>query len=762
MNKKTFAQKSNGDQLQASEWNELTNYINTAVDAINEGQSGEASATIDTTGVITVTSKSKGDNVTLGSPGSSSNIKNVNLEPGWPNSKGNYGDIALKPGDDIQFASHHREPNKRDKIVVKNIDGSDNPVKFEMVSGEINLSTKGKELTKKKDKTTGEDTANTMFKAENAKVLDVNIITGTTLDQGETNERDERGYLKVRAQAIDLRCEKHGGIALQPKGYDNNGNMNKIKFEHGGGDGLEFGTFNTEKSSLYTDEYRFKKDGIWKMSTRETVDSGKTIIDETENQQLPTGKTATGAFKYVKQSDDFYDIISNEDPTTTTEDIIKTAYALNSAEGIKTHITSKGNLEIESSLIYNYGIKEYFAGNINEFLVDKSTEIWSEEAGVGIQMTSTQSTNKELNFLTGHLSNNNYDSTIVYNIRIYGRSNEILFNISHTLPCYIPPLNNIAKIVVEANSLEHPTGIIDTLALIHFNSDTEIPSPISNGKYIESDISLDKYYLENNGTPISENFNDIFYGPEILSSSVQLFRIIGDPEFNNNNKNINIEANSAIKLETKSKCVWDNAGITSENFDASKITGGGLKADTDPDVKYADGKVYAMTTNQDLKKDQVNVTTYDSSVRYVICRQLGVCDGVTLSSDEDIKIKGKKVTIEGFEGFEPYMNFGETSEGIKFQYKYTKKSKFKECDILQVEVYNNGDTSATFDPANISTPTNIGEGLPIESNAPFVISETTTIPAKSKKVVAQASMLDIIKFVAWAKDNNFGPWSNNG
>jgi hypothetical protein len=44
--------------------------------------------------------------------------------------------------------------------------------------------------------------------------------------------------------------------------------MNKIKFEHGGGDGLEFGTFNTEKSSLFTDEYRFKKDGIWKMATR--------------------------------------------------------------------------------------------------------------------------------------------------------------------------------------------------------------------------------------------------------------------------------------------------------------------------------------------------------------------------------------------------------------------------------------------------------------------------------------------------------------
>ena len=35
-------------------------------------------------------------------------------------------------------------------------------------------------------------------------VLDVTINSNT----------GTRGYLKVRAQAIDLRCEKHGGIAL--------------------------------------------------------------------------------------------------------------------------------------------------------------------------------------------------------------------------------------------------------------------------------------------------------------------------------------------------------------------------------------------------------------------------------------------------------------------------------------------------------------------------------------------------------------------
>jgi hypothetical protein len=94
--------------------------------------------------------------------------------------------------------------------------------------------------------------------------------------------------------------------------------MNKIKFEHGGGDGLEFGTFNTEKSSLYTDEYRFKKNGIIKLATRETEDTNKTIRDE----NTPTGKIATAAKRYIKQSDDFYDIIDNTDPKCTWGDIV--------------------------------------------------------------------------------------------------------------------------------------------------------------------------------------------------------------------------------------------------------------------------------------------------------------------------------------------------------------------------------------------------------------------------------------------------------
>ena len=172
MTKQTFTQKSNGDTLSAAEWNNLTSYVNTAVDAINAG-GGSAGTTIDTTGVISVSAKG---NVTLGSN------KNVNVEPAHADNV--YGDIALKPGDDIQFCSHHREPNKRDKVVLKNIDDSDNPIKFEIHAGEVTLSTKNKALTYKKDDTTGADTQEKMFKPGDINVMDVNIVTGNTLDSG--------------------------------------------------------------------------------------------------------------------------------------------------------------------------------------------------------------------------------------------------------------------------------------------------------------------------------------------------------------------------------------------------------------------------------------------------------------------------------------------------------------------------------------------------------------------------------------------------
>ena len=386
MDKLNFQTKSSGDTLEAQEWNQVVSKVDELVEASNNG-GGEAQI-IDSSGVISVSAKG---NVTLGSN------KNVNIEPKWNENttgySGNYGDVAIKSGDDIQFCSHHREPKKRDKIVVKNIDGSDNPVKMQVVAGEIELAvgTKSnpKAATRKKDKTTGADLSNAaLFKADDAKVLDVKVLTGNILEEDTANERDERGYLKVRAQAIDLRCEKHGGIALQPKGYDSEGHMNKIKFEHGGGDGLEFGTFNTEKTSIFTDEYRFKKDGVWKMAVRETENSGKNIVDEREGglQGLP----ATGALKYKKNNvanntaksnadlktyeaaDDFYDFIDMEDAQTTTKDIINTSAALNN-EFIETSLSSKKNLKISASSNYKIiAFEGTLAGTELTFTVDKT------------------------------------------------------------------------------------------------------------------------------------------------------------------------------------------------------------------------------------------------------------------------------------------------------------------------------------------------------------------------------------------------------
>ena len=392
MNKLNFQNKNTGDTLEASEWNSVVSKVDELVEASNNGgnnSGGGSSTPIDTSGVLSVKAKNGFTNVTLGN----NNIKNVNIEPGYPctvNGESKYGDIALKPGDDIQFCSHHRETGKQDKVVIKNIDGDDNPVKLEVHAGEISLCTKGKNLTPKES-----GSEEKMFD-EDPEILDLNIITGNTLVNGSGKKRDERGYLKVRARAIDLRCEKHGGIALQPKGYDSDGNMNKIKFEHGGGDGLEFGTFNTQKTSLFTDEYRFNRNGIWKMAVRETIASEKTIIDEREGglQGLP----ATGAYKYKKNTsannssksladlktyepaDDFYDFIDTEDPQTTTEAIIKTSGAFNN-EYFETGLSAKKNLKIGSSSTYKIIAYEgVAAGNELTFpVIDKTKSYFKDE-----------------------------------------------------------------------------------------------------------------------------------------------------------------------------------------------------------------------------------------------------------------------------------------------------------------------------------------------------------------------------------------------
>ena len=261
-----------GDQLTATAWNNL------AADVNELGAGGVAGG-----GSEYVSATSKG-NVELSSP------KNINIEPASDETTNTYGDISLKPGDDIEFLSEHRPADKQDEISLKVHDGNKKPVKLQVNASEFVLTTKDK---------TGDDAA----------VFDVTV----------NSAKNTRGYLKVRAQAIDLRSESHGGIALQPKGFDGSQtpHMNKIKFEHGGGDGLEFGTFNTEHTSLYTGDYRFNKNGEIYLATRTPV---ARATDGTDSKY--DASDATTHYTYTKQADDFYDVIDVNDPHCTWGDIV--------------------------------------------------------------------------------------------------------------------------------------------------------------------------------------------------------------------------------------------------------------------------------------------------------------------------------------------------------------------------------------------------------------------------------------------------------
>lgn len=360
----TYTAKSNGDTLTAAEWNNLAQDVDAAVDAINNGGAGSGNSTpvaIDASGVISVNSKG---NTTL------SATKHVNIEPAYVanGGEGTYGDVQIKPGDDITLESHHRASDKRDEITIKTSNGQDGnakaPVKLQVIAADMTLSTKGKQVEQGSNDATN--------------VMNVNVTTG-----------EGKGYLKVRAQAIDLRCEDHGGIALQPKGKDGQNHMNKIKFEHGGGDGLEFATFNTEKTSIFTDEYRFNREGVWKMATREKLDNSSnlegTVGVTIGNKKYVAGTSdETQHFSYKKQADDFYDVIAQDDEQCTTKDIIKTAYALNGGKNRHTKITNKGAIEIATNPIYSIAIESTPADPstaVNISTIAKTPDEFSTVAG---------------------------------------------------------------------------------------------------------------------------------------------------------------------------------------------------------------------------------------------------------------------------------------------------------------------------------------------------------------------------------------------
>ena len=317
MNLNHNTNKNTGDQLTAAEWNNLAADVN----ELGAGGAGNN----DTHVYFDGTNKHNLNLVTTDADqyiDENNKVKGgkINIEP--------YSDLQIKPGDDITLYSHHREDPE--ELAVKVLNGAEvsatdqaeideYPVDLQLNASNVILTTKDKAITiaEKNKARAAKGKDNT---ADKANIMNVEVKTGTKAKKA-TASNGQYGYLKVRANAIDLRCEDHGGIAIQPKGYDGDGNMNKIKFEHGGGDGLEFGTFNTEKSSLFTNEYRFNKNGEIYLATRQTEASGKSddtgIFDNT-----PSGKTATNALKYIKQNDDFYDIIDSNDPHCTWGDIV--------------------------------------------------------------------------------------------------------------------------------------------------------------------------------------------------------------------------------------------------------------------------------------------------------------------------------------------------------------------------------------------------------------------------------------------------------
>lgn len=325
MNKQTFTQKSTGDTLSATEWNNLTGYVNEAVDAINEGGSGASDSHVyfDSEGKHNLNFITTSEDQYINENNKVKGGK-INIEP--------YSDLQIKAGDDITLYSHHREDPE--ELAVKVLNGAEisatdqagieeYPVDLQLNASNVILTTKDKDITIS-EKNKARQAAGKDNTADKANIMNVKIKTGVKAKKA-TASNGQYGYLKVRANAIDLRCEDHGGIAIQPKGYDSDGNMNKIKFEHGGGDGLEFGTFNTEKSSLFTNEYRFNKNGEIYLATREydqTYEANPKTDDQGIFDNTPTGKDATNAHKWQKQEDDFYDVIDANDPHCTWGDIV--------------------------------------------------------------------------------------------------------------------------------------------------------------------------------------------------------------------------------------------------------------------------------------------------------------------------------------------------------------------------------------------------------------------------------------------------------
>lgn len=194
-------------------------------------------------------------------------------------------DIQIKPGDDgvIQLDKENDATNP-DEVEIKMCNGS--YIKTKRVVG------------------TKINTAEIIIDNQNCNTD--KYSTDEIHIKARHDKKSNPVYVKAHARAWDIRCEGHGGIALQPAGKDSedeNGKENKIKFESDritpidengkyrgeGGTGLEFGTFNTEKTSLFNNEYRFNTKGKIIPSVRKEyykTEDGKYYIKEIIEREI--------------------------------------------------------------------------------------------------------------------------------------------------------------------------------------------------------------------------------------------------------------------------------------------------------------------------------------------------------------------------------------------------------------------------------------------------------------------------------------------
>lgn len=229
--------------------------------------------------------------------------------------------VIIKPTNDLTLTSSNRSEDYQNEVSLKVVDKNEKPVKLQVNASEVVLNTKDKAG-----------------------------INSKTLNLSVNSDKGVYGDLKINAQSIDVSSKSAGDISIQPKGYNVEGAENKVRFQHGGGNGLEFLTMNNHFTSIFTDEYRFKEDGVVCMSTRETVTSDK--YDHNDE---------TTAYKYVEQEDGLYDIIKA--PTATWGQIIKTAYTLGGnycntrvadIDDYEVYHASTGDIIVET-LTYNMG-----------------------------------------------------------------------------------------------------------------------------------------------------------------------------------------------------------------------------------------------------------------------------------------------------------------------------------------------------------------------------------------------------------------------